>query len=157
MKRTPLHDAHVRLGARMITFADWEMPVWYAGLTAEHQSVRERVGLFDVSHMGEFVVHGPDALQNLQRLLCNDAGLLADGQVQYCSQVPGTRVAIETMTLEDLRRANVHKPCEPGCAVSCVRTVSHAMGSPLRTLGTSVEILRDFIRPRRTGQRMSTK
>src|SRR3990172_9922208 len=67
----------------MVTFADWEMPVWYAGLGAEHQLVRTRVGLFDVSHMGEFVVHGRDALTNLRRLLTNDAVQLEDEQVQY--------------------------------------------------------------------------
>lgn len=72
----------------------------------------------------------------------------ADGEVQYCSQVPGARVSVEAMTLDDLRAANIHKSCEPGCAVSCVRTVSHAMGSPLRTLGTSVELLGGFMRER---------
>lgn len=83
MKQTPLHDAHVALGARMIQFADWEMPVWYEGITAEHEAVRTRVGLFDVSHMGEFVAHGPDALENLRRLLTNDAASLEIGQAQY--------------------------------------------------------------------------
>lgn len=67
----------------MIQFADWEMPVWYEGITSEHEAVRTRVGLFDVSHMGEFVVHGPDALANLRRLLTNDAASLEDGQAQY--------------------------------------------------------------------------
>jgi hypothetical protein len=74
-----------------------------------------------------------------------------DGQVQYCSQVPGARVSVEAMTREDLRRANVHKACEPGCAVSCVRTVSHAMGDPLGAVGASFEILADLMRPRSKG------
>ena len=71
-----------------------------------------------------------------------------DGTTQYCSQVPGLRIPVEQLTLADLRRANVHKPCEPGCALGCVRTVSHAMGSPLSTLSTSIEILRDYMRRR---------
>lgn len=83
MKRTPLYDQHVELGARIVEFAGWEMPVWYEGIAAEHQAVRTRVGLFDVSHMGEFVIHGPDALANLRRLLTNDAATLEDNQAQY--------------------------------------------------------------------------
>jgi MoaA/NifB/PqqE/SkfB family radical SAM enzyme len=73
-----------------------------------------------------------------------------DGTTQYCSQVPGARIPVEQLTLADLRRANVHKPCEPGCAVGCVRTVSHAMGNPLSTLSTSIAILRDYMRRRST-------
>jgi len=83
VKRTPLYDAHVALGARMVEFAGWQMPLWYEGITQEHQAVRTRVGLFDVSHMGELVVYGPDALDNLRRLLTNDAASLVDNQAQY--------------------------------------------------------------------------
>lgn len=72
----------------------------------------------------------------------------AEGRVQYCSQVAGDAPAVETLTLADLRAADVHKPCEAGCAIGCVRTVSHAMANPLRSLSTSVEILADFMRPR---------
>ena len=72
----------------------------------------------------------------------------ADGRVQYCSQVTGLGRAIETLTLDDLRDADVHKPCEAGCALSCVRTVSHAMTNPLKSLSASAEILADFMRPR---------
>jgi aminomethyltransferase len=97
VKRTPLFDTHVRLGARMVTFADWEMPVWYSGLVAEHQAVRTAVGLFDVSHMGEFVVHGSDALANLRRLLTNDAALLEDGQVQYSLIVNDTGGTVDDL------------------------------------------------------------
>ena len=73
-----------------------------------------------------------------------------DGRAQYCSQVAGRGVAVESLTLADLRAADVHKPCEAGCALGCVRTVSHAMADPLATLATSVEILADFMRPRAT-------
>ncbi|MCC6764524.1 MAG: radical SAM protein [Deltaproteobacteria bacterium] len=71
-----------------------------------------------------------------------------DGRVQYCSQVAGAAPALETLGLDDLRDADAHKPCEAGCALGCVRTVSHAMANPLGSLATSVEILADFMRPR---------
>jgi aminomethyltransferase len=80
---TPLHDVHVRAGARMVEFAGWEMPVQYEGLLAEHEAVRTRVGLFDVSHMGEVVFRGPAALESLQRLFTNDLSRCGDGQAQY--------------------------------------------------------------------------
>lgn len=73
-----------------------------------------------------------------------------EGRAQYCSQVAGGGVPLESLTLADLRAADVHKPCEAGCALGCVRTVSHAMADPLATLATSVEILADFMRPRAT-------
>jgi aminomethyltransferase len=82
-QRTPLHDVHVRAGARIVEFAGWEMPVQYQGVLAEHAAVRERVGLFDVSHMGEVVFRGPKALESLQRLFTNDLSRCADGQAQY--------------------------------------------------------------------------
>jgi aminomethyltransferase len=81
--RTPLHDTHVRAGARMVEFAGWEMPVQYAGILDEHQAVRTRVGLFDVSHMGEVVFRGPKALDALNRVFTNDLSKAADGQAQY--------------------------------------------------------------------------
>jgi aminomethyltransferase len=81
--RTPLHDVHVRAGARMVEFAGWEMPVQYEGLLAEHEAIRTRVGLFDVSHMGEVVFRGPRALESLQRLFTNDLSRCSDGQAQY--------------------------------------------------------------------------
>jgi aminomethyltransferase len=61
LKRTPLYDAHAKAGARMVPFGGWEMPVQYAGIIDEHRTVRTAVGLFDVSHMGEFEVEGPEA------------------------------------------------------------------------------------------------
>ena len=68
LKRTPLHDIHVALGAKMVPFAGYEMPVQYpTGITAEHKAVRERAGMFDVSHMGEFIVRGTDAVEVRQR------------------------------------------------------------------------------------------
>lgn len=83
MKRTPLFDAHRALGARMVEFAGWKMPVQYTGIVDEHNAVRERAGLFDVSHMGEIEVRGAGALAACQAATANDASRLADGQAQY--------------------------------------------------------------------------
>jgi aminomethyltransferase len=84
LKRTPLFEAHKALGAKMVPYAGWEMPVQYpTGIIAEHQAVRSGVGIFDVSHMGEFEVTGPDRNGFVNRVTCNDVGALAPGQVQY--------------------------------------------------------------------------
>jgi aminomethyltransferase len=83
LKRTPLFDLHRQLGAKMVDFGGWEMPVQYAGILEEHRAVRERVGLFDVSHMGEFLVTGKDALSALQGLTPNDVSKLSDGRIHY--------------------------------------------------------------------------
>jgi aminomethyltransferase len=83
LKRTPLYDLHRELGAKLIDFGGWEMPVQYAGILEEHRAVRERVGLFDVSHMGEFDVTGKDALAYLQWMTPNDVAKLADGRIHY--------------------------------------------------------------------------
>ncbi len=82
-QRTPLYETHVRAKARMVEFAGWEMPVQYAGVLQEHQAVRTRVGLFDVSHMGEVVFRGPKALEALGRAFTNDIAKAQDGQAQY--------------------------------------------------------------------------
>jgi aminomethyltransferase len=82
--KTPLAAAHRALGGKMVPFAGWEMPVQYAaGILAEHQAVRSAVGVFDVSHMGEFEVTGPDRNAFVNRITCNDVAALAAGQVQY--------------------------------------------------------------------------
>ena len=83
LKRTPLCAVHVKAGAKMVPFGGWEMPVQYAGIIEEHRTVRRAVGVFDVSHMGEFEIEGPGAVPVLQRLTTNDVGALAVGQVQY--------------------------------------------------------------------------
>jgi aminomethyltransferase len=84
VKRTPLHHIHVTLGAKMVPYGGYEMPVSYpSGIAAEHRAVRERVGVFDVSHMGEFEVSGPDRNAFVQRVTCNDVGALRPGQAQY--------------------------------------------------------------------------
>jgi len=84
LARTPLHAEHVGLGGKMVPFAGFEMPVQYpTGITAEHTAVREAAGLFDVSHMGEFLVRGPQALDLIQLVSINDASKVAIGQAQY--------------------------------------------------------------------------
>jgi aminomethyltransferase len=83
LRRTPLYDRHVALGARMVPFAGWEMPVQYEGVIPEHLAVRRDRGVFDVSHMGQFHVEGPMQAELLQSLLSNDLSSLADGEAQY--------------------------------------------------------------------------
>jgi aminomethyltransferase len=83
LKRTPLHDRHAAAGARLVPFAGWEMPVQYEGIRAEHVAVRTRVGVFDVSHMGEIETRGPDAEAFLQRILSNDVSKIAEDGAQY--------------------------------------------------------------------------
>jgi glycine cleavage system T protein (aminomethyltransferase) len=83
LRQTPLHDAHVALGARMVPFAGWEMPVQYEGVIPEHRAVRARAGAFDVSHMGEIHVDGPAAQGFLQSVLSNDVDRISDGEAQY--------------------------------------------------------------------------
>jgi aminomethyltransferase len=83
LQRTPLHDAQLALGARMVPFAGWEMPVSYTGVIAEHRAVRADCGVFDVSHMGELEVEGPRARLLLQATLSNDLDKLGPGRAQY--------------------------------------------------------------------------
>ena len=83
MKNTALTDKHVQLGAKMVPFAGYNMPVQYAGINVEHETVRKGVGVFDVSHMGEFILKGEKALDLIQRVTSNDASKLYDGKVQY--------------------------------------------------------------------------
>jgi aminomethyltransferase len=83
LKHTPLYEKHREAGARLVPFAGWEMPVQYAGVKEEHLAVRERCGVFDVSHMGEIETRGPQAAEFLQRLLSNDVGRLDIGGAQY--------------------------------------------------------------------------
>jgi len=83
LQLTPIHDRHVALGARMVPFAGWEMPVQYAGVIPEHRAVRNDCGVFDVSHMGELEVEGPRAAELLQGLLSNDLDRVEVGGAQY--------------------------------------------------------------------------
>ena len=93
LRRTPLYDEHRALGARLVDFAGWEMPVQYEGIKAEHNAVRNHAGLFDVSHMGEAVFRGPGAEEAVQRLVTRDVSQLEEGQAGYsavCYESGGT-------------------------------------------------------------------
>jgi aminomethyltransferase len=83
MKRTALYNIHAEAGAKIVPFAGYEMPIEYTGITAEHMQVRNSVGVFDVSHMGEFWVKGPQALNFVQKVTSNDASVLTPGKIQY--------------------------------------------------------------------------
>ncbi len=110
LQRTPLHDRHVKAGARLVPFAGWEMPVQYAGIRAEHTAVRERAGVFDVSHMGQVETSGPGALALLQRLLSNDVERIAPGGAQYsvlCREDGGVLDDLFTYRLGDDRYLTV--------------------------------------------------
>ena len=95
LKRTPFYEKHVALGAKIVPFAGWEMPVQYPqGITVEHKAVRERCGLFDVSHMGEFLIRGQRAVEFVNHVTTNDVAALAIGQVHY-STILNDRGTIE--------------------------------------------------------------
>lgn len=85
LRRTPLYKEHKSLGAKLVDFAGWEMPVQYSGIKIEHEAVRNHAGLFDVSHMGEAVFRGPDAEAAVQRLVTRDVSKLAEGQAGYAA------------------------------------------------------------------------
>jgi aminomethyltransferase len=100
LKRTPLYEEHVAAGGKMVPFAGYEMPVQYpTGITAEHRAVREGVGLFDVSHMGEFVLSGPQALGLIQHISINDASQLEVGQAQYSAMCTESGGVVDDMLI----------------------------------------------------------
>jgi aminomethyltransferase len=110
LKRTPLYEAHVRAGAKLVPFAGWEMPVEYDGIRAEHLRVRSSCGVFDVSHMGEIETEGPQAVDLLQRLLSNDVSKLQLGGAQYsclCREDGGVLDDLFTYRLGDDRYLTV--------------------------------------------------
>src|SRR5437870_2686923 len=83
LKKTKLNQVHKQLGAKMAEFGGWEMPIEYSGIIREHLAVRNSAGLFDISHMGEIIIRGPESLALVQEVTCNDVARLKDGQVQY--------------------------------------------------------------------------
>jgi aminomethyltransferase len=100
LKRTPVHDAHVALGAKMVPFAGYEMPVQYpTGILTEHTAVRTAVGVFDVSHMGEFEVTGPDRNALVNRVTCNDVAALTAGGVQYSALLTDEGTFVDDCTV----------------------------------------------------------
>ncbi|MBK9487717.1 MAG: glycine cleavage system aminomethyltransferase GcvT [Haliscomenobacter sp.] len=108
MKNTPLTEKHIALGAKMAPFAGYNMPISYTGIQEEHHTVRDKVGVFDVSHMGEFIVRGKQALELIQHITTNDASKLGIGQAQY-SAMPNEQGGI----IDDLL---VYRLPEDNCA-----------------------------------------
>ena len=99
LKQTPLNAAHRRLGAKMVPFGGWDMPVQYSGILDEHKAVRGAAGLFDVSHMGEIEFRGPSALEAVQRLTSNDASRLQVGQVHYSALTTEAGTFVDDLTV----------------------------------------------------------
>lgn len=99
LKQTPLNAAHRAMGAKMVAFGNWDMPVQYGGILAEHRAVRSAAGLFDVSHMGEVEFRGPGALATLQRLTSNDVSRLQIGQIQYSALTTETGTFVDDLTV----------------------------------------------------------
>ncbi|MBA3444872.1 MAG: glycine cleavage system aminomethyltransferase GcvT [Gemmatimonadales bacterium] len=100
LRRTALFDAHRNLGAKMVPFAGWEMPVQYpGGILAEHHAVRSGVGVFDISHMGQFEITGPDRNAFVNRVTCNDVSALEPGGVQYSAILTGEGTIVDDCTV----------------------------------------------------------
>ncbi len=97
LRRTPLHALHVEMGARMVPFAGWDMPVQYTGIVEEHKAVRQSVGVFDISHMGQFIVSGKGAEAFLNRVLTNNIAELQPGQGQYTLLLNGRGGVIDDL------------------------------------------------------------
>ena len=121
LKRTPLFEEYAKYGGKTIDFGGWELPVQFSSIKEEHDAVRNRAGLFDVSHMGEIIVEGPDALPYLQKMLTNDVSKIAVGGAQYsalCYETGGVVDDLLTYRLEDNRyllcvnAANIEKDFE---------------------------------------------
>src|SRR5215813_13397352 len=106
LKKTSLNARHRAVGAKMVPFGGWDMPVEYAGIGSEHIAVRERAGIFDVSHMGEIEIAGKNALDAVQRISCNDASKLAVGQAQYSGLLTPDGTFVDDLLV--YRLANSH-------------------------------------------------
>jgi aminomethyltransferase len=111
MRQTALHEEHVKLNARMVDFTGWHMPVQYEGVIEEHLNVRENVGLFDVSHMGEIFVRGPKALEDLQWLTSNDVAKLNNGEAQYSLLLNPTGGVVDDIIVYCIKREENYLVC----------------------------------------------
>lgn len=108
LKRTALSHVHESLGAKMVPFAGYLMPVQYSGVIDEHRTVREAVGVFDVSHMGEFLVRGPQALDLIQKITSNDASKLTTGKVQYSCMPNGKGGIVDDLLVYRMQHGDDH-------------------------------------------------
>ena len=108
MKQTPFTSLHHALGAKMAEFAGYDMPISYTGIQDEHQAVRQAVGLFDVSHMGEFILKGPHALDLIQRVTTNDAAKLTNGKAQYSCMPNDTGGIVDDLLVYCIEEGQVY-------------------------------------------------
>jgi len=108
MKNTPFTDKHIALGAKMAPFAGYNMPISYSGINDEHAAVRTNAGVFDVSHMGEFILKGPDALDLIQRVTTNDASKLTPGKAQYSALTNNEGGIIDDLIVYCIEENNVY-------------------------------------------------
>ena len=129
LKRTSLYDAHKALGAKMVPFAGWEMPVQYAsGILAEHHAVRTGAGIFDVSHMGEFEITGPDRNAFVNRITCNDVAAIEPGGVQYSGILTPEGTFVDDCTV--YRSSGIKDQLKDRPTVVSRSTVRVAVGQP---------------------------
>ncbi len=108
MKKTPFTDKHIGLGAKMAEFAGYYMPISYSGINDEHLAVRKNAGVFDVSHMGEFILKGPGSLDLIQKVTSNDASKLSDGQAQYSCLPNETGGIVDDLLVYCIREKEVY-------------------------------------------------
>ena len=108
MKNTPFTQKHIALGAKMAEFAGFNMPISYTGINDEHAAVRNAVGVFDVSHMGEFLLKGPLALDLIQRITSNDAAKLSNGKAQYSCMPNNTGGIVDDLLVYCVEENNVY-------------------------------------------------
>src|SRR5690349_15954969 len=135
IQRTPLFEQHRALSARLVPFAGWEMPIQYAGIVEEHRAVRERAGLFDVSHMGELRLTGPGAEQFVDGLVTNDVGSLAVGKRVYacCCNEAGT--ILDDLIIYRVAKDDVLVVCNAGN----LQKMSRYFGAAARAAGVAFE------------------
>ena len=112
MKEIALNKVHIELGAKMVPFAGYNMPLQYVGLTQEHLAVRNSVGVFDVSHMGEFIIRGTEALDLIQKISTNDASKLEVGKVQYSCMPNGRGGIVDDLLIYKLENNSFVKESE---------------------------------------------
>jgi aminomethyltransferase len=108
MKQTPFTEKHIKLGAKMAEFAGYNMPISYSGINDEHLTVRNNAGIFDVSHMGEFILKGPDALDLIQQVTSNDAGKLENGSAQYSCLTNENGGIVDDLLVYCIEKNNVY-------------------------------------------------
>ena len=132
MRNTALTQKHIDLGAKMVPFAGYNMPVQYEGVNAEHETVRNAVGVFDVSHMGEFVLRGPNALALIQKFASNDASVLFDGKAQYSCMPNGKGGIVDDLIIYRVNAeeyfivvnaSNIKKDWDWTLAMGCISAI----------------------------------